>query len=102
MLLDNFMTFFSNLCSGESPLKNQHLKSSKTKVIFDSLYHFVLGHKSKNREFLDLKQSLYSFIANLVTNLEHRKVFISFLNEDNKFEEIRQEIELYPKTAHNF
>ena len=29
---------------------------------------------------------MYSLIANLVTNVEHRKVFMDFLKEDNKFE----------------
>jgi IS30 family transposase len=48
LLLDNFLTFFSNLCSGESVLKTS-LTKDKVAIIFDSLYHFVLNHKSKNR-----------------------------------------------------
>ena len=75
-LLDNFMTFFSNLCSGESALKNTHLKKEKVCVIWDSLYLFILSHKTKNRMILDLKQSVYSLIANLITNLDHRKNYV--------------------------
>ena len=102
MLLDNFMTFFSNLCSGESNLKNSYLKTEKVKIILDSLYHFVLSHKSKNRELLDLKQSLYSFIANVITNLGHRKMFVELLEKDDRMGDIRQELEGYPRDSHNF
>lgn len=83
-LLDNFITLFSNLCSGESTLKNNFLRKEKFTVILDSLYHFILSHKSKNRLFLDLKQSLYSFIANIITNAEHRKTFVEFVKQNNK------------------
>ena len=88
-LLDNFITLFSNLCSGESALKNNFLKKEKFTVILDSLYHFILSHKSKNRLFLDLKQSVYSFIANVITNAEHRKTFIEFIKKNNKIEELQ-------------
>ena len=49
MLLDNFVTYFSNLCSGDSVLKNNFLTKTKVKVIIDSFYHYVLNHVSKNR-----------------------------------------------------
>lgn len=78
-LLDNFMTLLSNLCSGDSTLKNSFLKKEKVTVIYDSLFLFILSHKSKNRLILDLKQTVYSLIANIITNLEHRKTFLLFL-----------------------
>ena len=49
MLLDNFVTYFSNLCSGDSVLKNSFLTKTKVKVIIDSFYHYILNHVSKNR-----------------------------------------------------
>lgn len=75
-LLDNFMTLTSNLCSGDSALKNVFLKKEKVVIIFESIYLLILSHKSKNRLFLDLKQSIYSLIANLITNIDHRKTFV--------------------------
>lgn len=101
-LLDNFYTFFSNLCSGQSTLKNNFLKKEKFTVILDSLYHFILTHRSKNRIFLDLKQSVYSLIANIITNGEHRKTFVEFIKKNNKIEELQEQLQLYPRAAHNF
>lgn len=101
-LLDNFFTFLSNLCSGDSLLKNSYLKAEKVKVIFESIHLLILSHKTKNRLHLDLKQTIFSFFANLVTNSEHRKTFIEFLQADNKLQEIQEELELYPRSAHNF
>lgn len=46
----------------------------------------VLDQKSSsNRNFLDLKKNVYGLIANLVTNLEHRKAFIDFAFKNLKF-----------------
>lgn len=49
MLLDNFITYMSNLCSGDSHFKNIFLTRTKVKVIIDAFYHYILDHKSKNR-----------------------------------------------------
>ena len=90
MLLDNYVTYMSNLCSGDSALKNIFLTKTRVKVIIDAFYYYVLNHKSKNRDFLDLRQSIYSFIANIITNVEHRKLFVEMLGKDNKMDELRQ------------
>jgi len=89
MLVDNFLTYFSNLCSGDSTLKNTYLTPQKFKVVLNALHHFILNHKSKNREFLDLRQTVYSLIANLITNAEHRKVLVAYWQKDENLNEIK-------------
>jgi hypothetical protein len=87
-LLSLFIIFMSNLLSGtESGLKNKFFfKDNKFYTLINSLYVMILDqHSSSNRNFLDLKKNVYGLIANLVTNLEHRKAFIEFAFKNFKF-----------------
>lgn len=51
---------------------------------------------------MDLKQTVYSLVANLITNAEHRKVLVTFWQKDDNLNEVRMELEMYPRMAHNF
>jgi hypothetical protein len=86
-LLSLFIIFMSNLLSGtESGLKNKFFfKDNKFYTLINSLYVMILDQHSSNRNFLDLKKNVYGLIANLVTNLEHRKAFIEFAFKNFKF-----------------
>ena len=48
-LVDSFLTFFSNLCSGDSVLKGSFLKKDKVSAIVGSLFYMILDVKTKNR-----------------------------------------------------
>jgi hypothetical protein len=89
-LLSLFIIFMSNLLSGsDSGLKNKFFRENKFYTLINSLYVMILDqHSSSNRNFLDLKKNVYGLIANLVTNVEHRKAFIEFAFKNFKFEEL--------------
>ena len=38
--------------------------------------------KGKNRKVLNVKQTAYSLIANIVTNIDHRKAFAKYVIEN--------------------
>jgi hypothetical protein len=79
-LLDNFFIFISNLCEGNSTLKNNYLKKEQFIVMTEAMFVRIFDEdRSKNRNIMDLKQSIYSLISNLITNVEHRKAFVAYL-----------------------
>jgi|LakMenE18May11ns_1017448.scaffolds.fasta_scaffold8858404_1 hypothetical protein len=39
--------------------------------------------KGKNRKILNVKQTSYSLIANIITNIEHRKTFAKYIIDNN-------------------
>ena len=88
-LVDNFLTFFSNLCSGDSILKGSFLNKDKVSAIVGSLFYMILDVKTKNRQVLDLRQTIYSFIANLITHEQHRRFFVDFLTKNNKLVDLK-------------
>jgi hypothetical protein len=54
------------------------MKKDKFIIYLDSLYLIIFDLKTKNRKYLDLKETAYGFISNLTTFLDHRKTFIEF------------------------
>jgi hypothetical protein len=39
--------------------------------------------KGKNRKILNVKQTSYSLIANIITNIEHRKIFAKYIIDNS-------------------
>ena len=39
--------------------------------------------KGKNRKILNVKQTSYSLIANIITNIEHRKTFAKYIIDNS-------------------
>lgn len=62
----------------------------------------VFDYKSKNRKILELKQTIYSLIANLITHPELRKTFVEFVKKNNRFQDLKDDLELFPRQSHNF
>jgi len=79
----------SNLLSGnDSGLKVNYFTKQKTNTLVDSFFVMILGQKTQNKSFLDLKRNVYGLLANLATNPEHRKNLIEYFERNNKFTEI--------------
>jgi hypothetical protein len=62
----------------------------------------ILDQSTQNRNLLDLKKNIYGMIANIATHIEHRKTVIEFFTENNKFIELSQELQQFPRIMHNF
>jgi len=62
----------------------------------------IFDYKSSNKKILDLKQSIYSFISNVITNIDHRRAFVDFIKRNNRLQDIKEDLELYPRKSHNF
>ncbi len=93
----------SNLLSGaDSGLKNNYFTKKKVTTLVDSFFVFILDQKTQNRAFLDLKKNVYGLIANFASHPEHRKTLIEFFQTNNKFIEITNELQNYPKSMTNF
>lgn len=59
----------SNLLSGnDSGLKNSYFSKQKSNTLVDSFFVMILGQKTQNRTFLDLKKNVYGLLANLATH----------------------------------
>lgn len=69
-LLSVFIIYMSNLLSGnDSGLKSNYFSKQKTNTLVDSFFVMILGQKTQNRAFLDLKKNVYGLLANLATHL---------------------------------
>lgn len=80
----------SNLLSGsDSGLKNLFFTKQKTNTLVDSFFVLILGERTNNKTFLELKKNVYGLLANLATHSEHRKNLIEYLTKNNKFAEIK-------------
>lgn len=40
--------------------------------------------KGKNRKILNVKQTAYSLIANIITNIDHRKAFAKYVIDNGE------------------
>lgn len=59
--------------------------------------------KGKNRKILNVKQTAYSLIANIVTNIDHRKAFAKYvIDNSDRLEFFKNQIQNYPRFSHNF
>ena len=102
-LLNIFIIYMSNLLSGaDSGLKNTYFTKQKVTTLIDSFFVYILDEKTNNRNFLDLKRNVYGLLANFATHPEHRKTVVDFFVKNNKFEEISNDLQLYPKSQSNF
>ena len=45
--------------------------------------------KTKNRKILDLRQTAFNLISNIVTNVENRKVFVDYLIKNDRIQFIK-------------
>ena len=67
-LLSSFMIFASNLCSGNSKLRDNFITGAAFKIMVGLLFEKVLKRKTANRSYLNLKKNVFSLYANLSIN----------------------------------
>ncbi len=102
-LVDNFFVFLSNLCEGDSPLKTTLIKKEQLMVMIEALFVRIFDQgKTHNRRVLELRQTVYNLISNIITHPDNRKAFVAYLTTRDRLSFLRQEIETYPRYAHNF
>lgn len=69
-LVDNFFVFLSNLCEGDSPLKGILIKKEQLMVMIEALFVRIFDQgKTHNRRVLELRQTVFNLISNIITNL---------------------------------
>ena len=72
-------------------------------MIVEALFVRIFDEdRSKNRNIMDLKQTTYSLFSNIITNVEHRAAFVDYLIKNDRIMFLKNEIEGYPRYAHNF
>lgn len=72
-------------------------------MIVEALFVRIFDEdRSKNRNIMDLKQTIYSLFSNIITNTEHRAAFVNYLIKNDRVMFLKNEIEGYPRYAHNF
>lgn len=61
-------------------MKNNYLQKEQFIVMAEALFVRIFDEdRGKNRGTLDIKQSIYSLISNIITNVEHRKAFVKYI-----------------------
>lgn len=96
----------SNLCSGDSKLRDTFITYQSLKAIVNLLHEKVICKKSANKSQLNLKKNIYSLYANLAINVQHRASIIEILNEKEFVDEreeprwcqLARELKTYPKS----
>lgn len=81
-LFSSFLIYASNLCSGNSKLRDTFITDSAFNVIVGLLYEKVVTRKTTNRAYLNLRKNVYSLYANLIINQEHRNRFNAYFSQE--------------------